>query len=154
MVFLRCAGFVCITLLLCVEAGLAFQPNSWSSSPSLLRRRSLSPTGRANFFDGDSPSPVRSLLLAEETATEAPPAAPKKKVKRGKQAKFGLFSPAVIVGKLVLGEKRLNKIRGKIIALHSQVITQFCEYAGTQQQMRNKLIRFAKTTGDNFGMLV
>lgn len=29
----------------------------------------------------------------------------------GKVAKFGFFSPAVIVAKIVLGEKKLNKVR-------------------------------------------
>lgn len=40
----------------------------------------------------------------------------------GKMAKFGLFSPAVLAAKEALGEKRLNKIRGQAITLHSQVM--------------------------------
>lgn len=30
----------------------------------------------------------------------------------GKVAKFGFFSPAVIVAKVLLGEQKLNKVRG------------------------------------------
>merc|ERR1719384_875271 len=38
----------------------------------------------------------------------------------GKMAKFGIFSPAVYGAKLVLGQEKLNKLRGKGISLHSQ----------------------------------
>ena len=46
----------------------------------------------------------------------------------GKQAKFGIFSPAVYGTKLVLGKDKLNKIRGKGISLHSQTIGEFCQW--------------------------
>jgi len=39
----------------------------------------------------------------------------------GKVAKFGIFSPAVYVVKAAVGEKELNKLRGKGISYHSQV---------------------------------
>ena len=42
-------------------------------------------------------------------------------VSMGNNAAFGLFSPAVVAAKAVLGEKTLNKLRGKGITLHSQV---------------------------------
>jgi len=71
----------------------------------------------------------------------------------GKIAKFGIFSPAVIVAKLALGEPKLNKIRGKAIALHSQAITEFCTFVGAQGKMRARIIKKAKTNGDNLGFL-
>ncbi|CAM9301043.1 unnamed protein product [Choristocarpus tenellus] len=71
----------------------------------------------------------------------------------GKMAKFGLFSPAVIAAKVALGETRLNKIRGKAIALHSQVITEYCKWVGASQKMRGLLIRKAKKNGDTLGFL-
>jgi hypothetical protein len=71
----------------------------------------------------------------------------------GKVSKFGLFSPAVIAAKVILGEARLNKVRGKAIALHSQTITSFCEWVGTDNKMRGQLIKKAKTTGDELGFL-
>lgn len=42
-------------------------------------------------------------------------------VSMGKVAQFGIFSPAVLAAKYVLGEKTLNKLRGQGITLHSQV---------------------------------
>jgi hypothetical protein len=71
----------------------------------------------------------------------------------GKQAKFGIFSPAVYGAKFALGTKGLNKIRGKGIGLHSQTIGDFCEWAGAYH-LRTKLIKLAKTNGDILGFLV
>eukprot|EP00640_Fibrocapsa_japonica_P005427 CAMPEP_0113940814 /NCGR_PEP_ID=MMETSP1339-20121228/6871_1 /TAXON_ID=94617 /ORGANISM="Fibrocapsa japonica" /LENGTH=106 /DNA_ID=CAMNT_0000944771 /DNA_START=165 /DNA_END=485 /DNA_ORIENTATION=- /assembly_acc=CAM_ASM_000762 len=71
-----------------------------------------------------------------------------------KVAKFGVFSPAVFAAKVVLGDKELNKVRGKGIALHSQAITEFCQYIGTSTQLRSRIIKLAKTNGDTLGFLV
>jgi hypothetical protein len=70
----------------------------------------------------------------------------------GKQAKFGPFSPAVYVGKFVLGEQKFNKFRAKIISLHSQIITEFCIQYGAYN-MRVRLIKKAKVNGDKLGFL-
>ncbi|GJD10608.1 protein proton gradient regulation 5, chloroplastic [Galdieria sulphuraria] len=45
----------------------------------------------------------------------------------GKVSNFGPFTPVVYVTRWVLGKDRFNKIRGRAIALHSQVITEFCK---------------------------
>lgn len=74
-------------------------------------------------------------------------------IQMGSQAKFGIFSPAVYVAKLVLGDKKLNSIRGKAISLHSQAIGEFCEWAGAYH-LRTRLIKKAKTNGDSLGFLV
>lgn len=71
----------------------------------------------------------------------------------GKVSKFGPFTPAVIATRLVIGDKALNKLRGKGIALHSQAITAFCEFTGAGPKMRQKLIRQAKNNGDTLGFL-
>jgi len=71
----------------------------------------------------------------------------------GKQAAFGPFTPIVVATRGVVGEKRFNQIRGKGITLHSQVITEFCNYAGVPKQMRQGLIRLAKTNGNTLGFL-
>jgi hypothetical protein len=71
----------------------------------------------------------------------------------GKKAKFGIFSPAVYVAKIALGEAKLNKIRGKAISLHSQVIGDFTEWVGAYH-LRTRLIKLAKTNGDTLGFLV
>ncbi|CAM9128655.1 unnamed protein product, partial [Chrysoparadoxa australica] len=52
----------------------------------------------------------------------------------GKQSKFGIFSPAVIAAKVVVGEKRLNKFRGKAISLHAQTIRSYGELVGAEKQ--------------------
>ena len=58
----------------------------------------------------------------------------------GKMSKFGIFSPAVYAAKWVLGEAKLNKIRGKAISLHSQAITEWCLLYGAYN-LRLKLVR-------------
>ena len=71
----------------------------------------------------------------------------------GSQAKFGIFSPAVYAAKVVLGQDKLNKIRGKAISLHSQYIGDFCLWAGAYH-LRTRLIKKAKVNGDTLGFLV
>lgn len=75
------------------------------------------------------------------------------KGRKGKIAKFGIFSPAVFGAKVALGESRLNKLRGKAIALHSQVITEYCKWVGAPGKLRGLLIRKAKKNGDDLGFL-
>ena len=71
----------------------------------------------------------------------------------GKMAKDGPFTPLVLAGKVVLGEKLLNKVRGKAISYHSQYISEFCYDYGVPNKMRGALIKKAKTTGDELGFL-
>lgn len=68
-------------------------------------------------------------------------------------SKFGPFTPAVIATRFVLGDKSLNKIRGKAIAYHSQAISAFCEFTGAGPKMRQSLIRQAKENGNTLGFL-
>lgn len=70
-----------------------------------------------------------------------------------KVSKFGPFTPIVIMAKLIIGDKNLNKLRGKGIALHSQAITAFCEFTGAGPKMRQNLIRTAKENGNTLGFL-
>lgn len=102
-------------------------------------------------------SPVRPAvnhaLATNNHAALSPrqPTAPKWTM--AKVAKFGPFTPAVLLTKVVLGDKQLNKIRGKAIALHSQAITAFCEFTGAGPKMRQALIRQAKDNGNTLGFL-
>ena len=43
------------------------------------------------------------------------------KVVAGNTNEGGLFAPIVVVARNIIGVKRFNQIRGKAIALHSQV---------------------------------
>lgn len=70
-----------------------------------------------------------------------------------KNAKFGPFTPAVLMAKIVLGEKGLNKLRGKGIKLHSQAISNFCKITGADTKTRVALIQTAKENGNTLGFL-
>nr|GMD81652.1 protein PROTON GRADIENT REGULATION 5, chloroplastic [Ipomoea batatas] len=72
-----------------------------------------------------------------------------KNVNEGK----GVFAPLVVVVRNVVGKKRFNQLRGKAIALHSQVITEFCKSIGADSKQRQGLIRLAKKNGEKLGFL-
>ncbi|KAK8684639.1 hypothetical protein V6N13_040655 [Hibiscus sabdariffa] len=72
-----------------------------------------------------------------------------KNVNEGK----GLFAPLVVVTRQVVGKKRFNQLRGKAIALHSQVINEFCKAIGADGKQRQGLIRLAKKNGEKLGFL-
>ncbi|XAR62687.1 hypothetical protein NMG60_11017535 [Bertholletia excelsa] len=72
-----------------------------------------------------------------------------KNVNEGK----GLFAPAVVLTRNIIGKKRFNQLRGKAIALHSQVINEFCKSIGADSKQRQGLIRLAKKNGERLGFL-
>ncbi|GFQ02592.1 protein proton gradient regulation 5 chloroplastic [Phtheirospermum japonicum] len=72
-----------------------------------------------------------------------------KNVNEGK----GIFAPIVIATRNIVGKKRFNQLRGKAIALHSQVITEFCKSIGADSKQRQGLIRLAKKNGEWLGFL-
>ncbi|XP_022924637.1 protein PROTON GRADIENT REGULATION 5, chloroplastic-like [Cucurbita moschata] len=65
----------------------------------------------------------------------------------------GLFAPVVVLARNIIGKKRFNQLRGKAIALHSQVITEFCKSIGADAKQRQGLIRLAKKNGERLGFL-
>ena len=71
----------------------------------------------------------------------------------GNEYENGLFAPIVRVARDVIGVKRFNQIRGKAIALHSQVIGDFCEEFGCDTKVKQNLIRTAKKNGGKLGFL-
>ncbi|KAL2463546.1 Protein PROTON GRADIENT REGULATION 5 [Forsythia ovata] len=72
-----------------------------------------------------------------------------KNVNEGK----GVFAPVVVVTRSVVGKKTFNQLRGKAIALHSQVINEFCKSIGAESKQRQGLIRLAKKNGEKLGFL-
>ncbi|KAH6778076.1 proton gradient regulation 5 [Perilla frutescens var. hirtella] len=68
-------------------------------------------------------------------------------------SKGGVFAPLVIVTRNIIGKKTFNQLRGKAIALHSQVITEFCKSIGADNKQRQGLIRLAKKNGEWLGFL-
>ena len=71
----------------------------------------------------------------------------------GNMAPDGPFTPVVLAGKVVLGEKLLNKVRGKLITYHAQAITEFCETYGVAREMRGALVKKARIVGGDLGFL-
>ena len=65
----------------------------------------------------------------------------------------GIFAPLVVFTRNIIGKKRFNQLRGKAIALHSQVITEFCKSIGADAKQRQGLIRLAKKNGERLGFL-
>ena len=98
--------------------------NAFVSSAPVLRSTSFAPA---------------ALCHQSRRPTSPAPAVPAK-WSMGKNAKFGPFTPAVLAAKLILGEKQLNKIRGKSIKLHSQAIAEYCKATGADSKTRMSLI--------------
>ena len=101
-------------------------------------------SGGSNFIISQRPQSVRQPVARPNSRTS---------LQMGSQAKFGIFSPAVYGAKIVLGDLKLKKFRGKGISLHSQAIGEFCTWAGAYH-LRTRLIKLAKTNGDTLGFLV
>ena len=89
------------------------------------------------------------------SATPSKPAAKKvaPKKKKGNPHKSGVFSPIVVAAGAVLGEETLNKVRGKVIAIHSDLIKDFVDTADSPfgKGVLKQLFNFVDT--DNSGYL-
>ena len=64
-----------------------------------------------------------------------------------------MFAPIVVLVRNQIGKAKFNQVRGKAIALHSQVITNFCKTIGIESKQRQSLIRLAKNNGKKLGFL-
>ncbi len=64
-----------------------------------------------------------------------------------------MFAPLVITLRSLFGKKEFNQLRGKAIAVHSQVITEFCNQVGVERNRRQNLIRLARDNGKRLGFL-
>ncbi|KAK4478227.1 hypothetical protein RD792_017510 [Penstemon davidsonii] len=82
----------------------------------------------------------------------ARPVRPRPMMKNVNEGK-GIFAPLVVITRNIVGKKRFNQLRGKAIALHSQVITEFCKSIGADSKQRQGLIRLAKKNGEKLGFL-
>eukprot|EP01023_Acetabularia_acetabulum_P022973 TRINITY_DN2255_c0_g1_i1.p4 TRINITY_DN2255_c0_g1~~TRINITY_DN2255_c0_g1_i1.p4 ORF type:complete len:127 (-),score=10.59 TRINITY_DN2255_c0_g1_i1:285-665(-) len=71
----------------------------------------------------------------------------------GNKATNGPFAPLVRVTRAAVGQKDFNKIRGKAISLHSQVIKEFCSQIGAGPKQAQQVIRLAKKNGEWLGFL-
>lgn len=64
-----------------------------------------------------------------------------------------MFAPIVIQVRSRLGKVKFNQLRGKAIALHSQVITKICNRFGIERTTRQNFIRTARDNGKRLGLL-
>jgi hypothetical protein len=64
-----------------------------------------------------------------------------------------MFAPLVVLIRRSFGDGKFVKLRGKMIALHSQVITHFCEQVGIDRTKRQNMIRLARDNGKRLGLL-
>ena len=64
-----------------------------------------------------------------------------------------MFAPLVVLVRYRIGKVKFNRIRGQAIALHCQAITNFCNQIGLKTQVRQNLIRLAKSNGKKLGFL-
>jgi hypothetical protein len=121
-----------LTLIAIATSTMAFQPSS--SGIPFVRKTALHMSSESLPFYA---SPVSSAVMERSPIQEAAaqtrerptptPVAPKKKATKKGEHKEGVFSPMVLFVKGVLGDELLNKVRGKVISLHSDVIGSFVE---------------------------
>lgn len=64
-----------------------------------------------------------------------------------------MFAPLVVLVRNLLGSARFVELRGKAIAQHSKVITNFCNRVGIDRTQRQNLIRLARDNGKRLGLL-
>ncbi len=64
-----------------------------------------------------------------------------------------MFAPIVVVVRKWMGDPEFVRLRGKAIALHSQVITNVCNQLGVDRTRRQNLIRLARDNGKRLGLL-
>ncbi len=64
-----------------------------------------------------------------------------------------MFAPVVVLVRRFMGDAKFVRLRGQAIALHSQVITRFCERFGIDRTQRQSMIRLARDNGKRLGLL-
>lgn len=120
---------------------------------SSIEQSDLEQITQASQQATDAAQKVENLIM-DIPPTPAQPAAKKAAPKKkGNPHKEGVFSPIVVAAGAILGEEALIKIRGKVIALHSDLIKSF---VGTHdstfgQAVLKQLFIFVDT--DNSGYL-
>ena len=64
-----------------------------------------------------------------------------------------MFAPFVVWIRQLMGTPKFNQLRGQAIALHSKVITNFCNRIGIPSKERQSFIRMARDHGKVLGLL-
>ncbi|KAK3122462.1 hypothetical protein QOZ80_8BG0669910 [Eleusine coracana subsp. coracana] len=121
------------------------------SAGAASRVRAL-PTWSTSVSGDDHSASALAMSVAARPRSARPLRSPAKMMGNVNEGK-GLFAPLVVVARNIIGRKRFNQLRGKAIALHSQVITEFCKTIGADSKQRQGLIRLAKKNGEKLGFL-
>lgn len=117
-----------IAVLALATSAAAFQPVTGGRGFTGLRAATMD---APYFVTVEEPKAIEAVT-PQENLTPSPPArkplamkkAPKKAAAGHKE---GIFSPTVLFMKGVMGDATLNKVRGKAISLHSEVIATFVD---------------------------
>lgn len=124
-----------------------------AAAVSFSRVRAL-PTWSSSVSGDDHRSySVLAMSVSARPRSSARPLRSPARMMGNVNAGKGLFAPLVVVARNIIGRKRFNQLRGKAIALHSQVITEFCKTIGADSKQRQGLIRLAKKNGEKLGFL-
>ena len=117
-----------VTLGMMLASASSFAPSVGRPHSTLRMTTTVEATASAAdrnnapfFTDVEVVSPVPTSKTPENKKTSRP-AAPKKSAPGHEE---GIFSPLVKLGKVVLGDDNLSKIRAKAIGAHSDVIANF-----------------------------
>jgi hypothetical protein len=72
----------------------------------------------------------------------------------GKFWRVSMFACIITQLRHWIGKSEFNRLRGQLIALHIQVITQACDYFKVDVKQRQNLIHLAHDNGKKLGFLV
>jgi hypothetical protein len=113
----------------------AFAPAPAFNSRSVSATRVGSSMSADNFYFMDEKPATESTSSQMQAIAPSKPVSPQKKVAPKKMAaahgKEGVLSPIVKSIKAVMGDEELNKLRGKVIGMHSELIGNFVATADT-----------------------
>jgi len=146
----RAAPALFAAIALVAIAAASASSAAFAAPPALAGRAGLAVTSKSSAFSGVSQSGADVVISGAQQRRSG---AGITGLQMGKVSAVGPFTPAVVALRAVVGEKKFNQIRGKGITLHSQVITEFCVYAGVPRDLRQGLIRLAKGNGNILGFL-
>ena len=85
----------------------------------------------------------------DDVKSQTPPTPVAKKSPKKKEDPEGMFAPAVLLTKDIVGVTELNKLRAKIITMHSDVIGKFT--ATAQSEFGNQVLKVLFTLADKDG---
>jgi hypothetical protein len=153
-----------IALLTTLASTDAFTASVPSSRASMRLAVSTTPTDLpfyAEMTERESFAPIQNEMQPSQQPSQStvatlgkPKPAPKKAAaaaakKGGAHSQGGIFSPIVKAAKQVLGEEKLNQVRGRAIGLHSDVISKFVDTAETAygERVLQQLFKLADRDG-------